>query len=255
MKWFYIDESILSGDRRQGPFSLEEMNAFREQNKIGDNTLVWHSGQNGWAAWETVYKEIDAEKRAQHEELERALEDLVKKHPELNFRYAGFLVRGVAFFIDAAIMTLVGSLIFIILQKLDLADAGTLRPLLSEYSQNPFSKELSDKLLGNSGFILFSVCSILAQTFYTLFFTIRYAATPGKMLLRLKIKNGDGSPFTWKNAVVRYFASALTQATLIFYGLGYILAIVDPKKRALHDFFAKTVVVHSTSPEEPLRNS
>ena len=46
-------------------------------------------------------------------------------------------------------------------------------------------------------------------------------------------------------AFLRYVYSIITQLTLAFYGIGYLLALIDPKKRALHDFLANTRVVYS----------
>ena len=48
MNWFYIDESILEGERRQGPVQLADLQALQEQNKINDTTLVWHKGLDNW---------------------------------------------------------------------------------------------------------------------------------------------------------------------------------------------------------------
>jgi uncharacterized RDD family membrane protein YckC len=30
----------------------------------------------------------------------------------------------------------------------------------------------------------------------------------------------------------------------MFYGLGYLIVFIDPKRRALHDYIARTRVVH-----------
>jgi uncharacterized RDD family membrane protein YckC len=43
---------------------------------------------------------------------------------------------------------------------------------------------------------------------------------------------------------VRYLASIFTQFTLMLYGLGYIIVCIDPKRRALHDWIARTRVVY-----------
>lgn len=254
MKWFYIDESILSGDRRLGPFTTEEMISFRQENRIQDLTLVWHTDQDGWISWEKSSELLFSKEKQKEELLEKALGELLQNIPEQNFHYAGFFVRAFALLIDGFFLTFFSTIILFCLQIFQVIDMKSLEPLLQAYLKNPMSSELSNQILSNPGIMLFMVLSFLACTLYTLYFTIRYSATPGKMFLRLKIRNGDGSPFHWKNAVFRYFASLLTQATLIFYGFGYILAVVDPKKRTLHDFFAKTVVVHSSQPEEKVKD-
>ena len=40
MKWFYIDESITSGDRRVGPVETDELKTLKADGKIKDTTLV-----------------------------------------------------------------------------------------------------------------------------------------------------------------------------------------------------------------------
>ena len=84
----------------------------------------------------------------------------------------------------------------------------------------------------------------IIQTLYFVGFNGFLSATPGKFLLHLKIERADGSKLKLSGAIVRYIFSLLTQATLVFYGIGYVIAVIDPKKRALHDFFARTQVIH-----------
>jgi hypothetical protein len=33
MKWYFIDESITDGERRQGPYSIDEIHEFVNQGK------------------------------------------------------------------------------------------------------------------------------------------------------------------------------------------------------------------------------
>ena len=54
----------------------------------------------------------------------------------------------------------------------------------------------------------------------------------------------NGEKLSWAFSIFRFIASIVTQATIVFYGLGYLIVLIDPQKRALHDFIARTRVVH-----------
>jgi uncharacterized RDD family membrane protein YckC len=71
-------------------------------------------------------------------------------------------------------------------------------------------------------------------------FVGQYGATPGKMVLRLKVVMPDGSRVSMARAFGRYFAKILSWCTLT---IGFIIAGFDPEKRALHDHICSTRVV------------
>ena len=64
------------------------------------------------------------------------------------------------------------------------------------------------------------------------------------MIMRIHVETREGNKIGWIGSVARYLCSLFTQATLPFlYGLGYLIVLVDPKRRALHDWIARTSVV------------
>jgi uncharacterized RDD family membrane protein YckC len=71
-------------------------------------------------------------------------------------------------------------------------------------------------------------------------FVSRFAATPGKMALNLKVVRPDGSPLSLGRAFARYFAKVLSGLIL---GIGFIMAGFDSQKRALHDRLCDTRVI------------
>jgi uncharacterized RDD family membrane protein YckC len=64
--------------------------------------------------------------------------------------------------------------------------------------------------------------------------------TPGKMALKIKVVTPDGGPLSWGKAIGRPFAEMLSGCLL---AIGYLMAIWDPEKRALHDRMAGTRVI------------
>ena len=73
----------------------------------------------------------------------------------------------------------------------------------------------------------------------------RTTRTIGKMLAKIHIESANGEKIGWLESSIRFIASLFTQFTLAFYGLGYLIVMVDPKRRALHDHIARTRVIYN----------
>jgi uncharacterized RDD family membrane protein YckC len=79
---------------------------------------------------------------------------------------------------------------------------------------------------------------------YNIFFLGKYGATPGKMLLKLRVVTPEGGKVSYGRATGRYFAELLSG--MICY-VGYIMAAFDDEKRTLHDRICNTRVVRISS--------
>jgi uncharacterized RDD family membrane protein YckC len=101
-----------------------------------------------------------------------------------------------------------------------------------------------NKVIDVPGTHLFLIMWGVAQAIYFIAFTAIKSATPGKMLVKIHVEVAHGEPMSWVSAALRFIASLITQCTLMFYGLGYLIVFIDPKRRALHDYIARTRVVH-----------
>lgn len=75
---------------------------------------------------------------------------------------------------------------------------------------------------------------------YVIGFWIWKAATPGKMLLGIKIVEANGQNITPVKAVLRYVGYLVSGA---IFGLGFLWAFFDGKKQGWHDKIAGTYVV------------
>ena len=96
MKWFYIDTSITDGDRRQGPYALDEIKNFVRDGKITEETLVWHSGETNWKPWKDFPEASEPPELTEEEILKQTIETLLSSKMQQK-RYAGFFVRANAF--------------------------------------------------------------------------------------------------------------------------------------------------------------
>ncbi len=250
MNWFYIDESIQEGDRRQGPLDLEDLQALKRDGKIDDSTLVWHKGLSGWISYGKAAEDISRESSAETErQLKEAVEAILGERIERQATksYAGFFIRGAALILDNFIISLLWEIGANILDKLSLIHLESITTafgtLAEKYSANPLSLSPSEEFAAIPGMAELFLLWFVIQTIYFVCFNGFLSATPGKLLLRLRIERADASPLKLSGAIVRYVFGLLTQATLIFYGIDYIIALIDPQKRALHDFLARTRVV------------
>ncbi|MCK9182631.1 MAG: RDD family protein [Fibrobacteraceae bacterium] len=249
MNWFYIDESILSGDRRQGPLDTEELKALQTEGKISNETLVWHKGLDSWIPWKEALSKEEEKQKNDEEILKSTVEALLKERTKETKFYAGFFIRAAAIIIDFFIIAILWEIGSRILGAFSFVNLDLITQASSDFVQKYYESPLSTEMTGNffniPGMHILVLLWFVLQTIYFIFFNARFSGTPGKLLFHIKIENADGSSLGIAGAIRRYAFSLLTEATLIFYGIGYILAAIDPQKRALHDFFARTRVIHA----------
>ncbi len=104
----------------------------------------------------------------------------------------------------------------------------------------------SDVFIGIA-FIVYLILMLVASwLYYAIFESSSRCATLGKILLGIAVTDYEGRRITFGRASARYFASILSYLLLF---LGYIAAALTPRKQALHDTIAHTVVVRSVRPD------
>lgn len=145
--------------------------------------------------------------------------------------YAGFWRRFVAFLIDYALMAIVVFLLVLIIGTTAGiggtaagADESGMAALLSVFG----------------GFFLM-LFILLPWLYYSLLESSASQATPGKMAMGIRVVDYDGYRISFGRATGRYFARILS--AMIFFA-GYIIAGFTPKKQALHDIIAGTLVLN-----------
>jgi uncharacterized RDD family membrane protein YckC len=142
-----------------------------------------------------------------------------------HMEYAGFWIRGCARFIDGIIVGVANLAISLLLRMSFGLGAG------------------------KAGFVAGGVVLVFAintafAVLYEAGFLVRNGATPGKMILGLRVVTADGGPISWGRAIARYFGYWLDTITLL---IGYIMAAFDSEKRALHDHICGTRVVRNVA--------
>ncbi|HPF80863.1 RDD family protein [Nostocoides australiense] len=124
------------------------------------------------------------------------------------------------------------------------------------------SNSLSTYLTGRD-FMIFTAISLLVGLIYHVFFLTRTGATPGKMALRISVRERERpGPLPVQVALRRYLLTFVVNVLGWVPGLLSVLAGLvgiadllwpawDPKRQALHDKIAGTNVVRGKQPRTP----
>jgi uncharacterized RDD family membrane protein YckC len=81
---------------------------------------------------------------------------------------------------------------------------------------------------------------LIGWLYFALMESSNKQATLGKMLIGIKVTDLDGNRITFGKATARHFSKIISGVIL---AIGYIMAGFTPKKQALHDIIAGTLVV------------
>ncbi len=270
--WYYAMNS-----QQQGPVSLEALQALFRSGQLNADTLVWREGMAEWAPARTVAAlqlttgpqsaatgdanaplpplralpaEPTPELRSYCSQCGHGFSsaDLIDYQGKLvcpnckevffqrlreglkpqdgGYEYAGFWIRVAASLIDGVILAM---LQFVVLLPLGMGSA------MSGVLGNTAETATAVVTLGITYLV-----QIIVPLLYQGFFLSRYAATPGKKALGLKVLRPDGSHVSFLRAVCRSLASGLSGMILC---IGYLMVAFDDEKRALHDHICDTRVV------------
>ena len=102
---------------------------------------------------------------------------------------------------------------------------------------------------GGAEIFLFSGSIIAGWLYYAILESSSWQGTIGKKILNLRVVNSDGSKISFGQASGRYFSK--TFLSYIFF-IGFIIAGLHEKKRALHDIIAGTFVLRGSLTDGPL---
>jgi uncharacterized RDD family membrane protein YckC len=248
MAWYYHQNG-----ENKGPLEVEELRNLRQGNAIADDTLVWQEGMPQWIAYSTTSAAVvpatvpvgagydmqtcvECGKSFPQGEMvnfegksicptckplffQRLREGVVQ--PGI-LHYARVLVRFCAIFLDGILIDIV-----------------VLVPMMLIYGVAVVTPAGRGEIPAGLN-VLFLTVQYLLPPLYEIIMVGRFGATLGKMALKVKVVNADGSPISYAKSTGRYFAKILSGIILC---IGYMMAIWDPEKRALHDRICNTRVI------------
>jgi uncharacterized RDD family membrane protein YckC len=261
MTWYYANAG-----KQLGPITDAEFDHLRREGVIRPDTLVWCEGMEQWASLETVAPSLaipsdaPALASAPHSAVASVgtvvcsqCRKLVAPEETMQFGsaiicsackptylqklregavvaqslpYAGFWIRVAAYVIDQVILAIVTmplSLWFNVRMQAAIMGGQFDWPQFIQY-------------LGLS-----MAWSTVITVSYGWLFVGRYAATPGKMIVKIKIVTGDGGRVSYLRALARQGGHIVSGMTCM---IGYLLPLFDDQKRALHDYICNTRVVY-----------
>lgn len=159
--------------------------------------------------------------------------------PEREFDYAGFWVRAAARVIDLLVILAVFNVFYLLDRYGSEAGMWAGGGFEESFAADRFS---ADQVMRGVFYLGFPV-------FYSVYLHGTCGQTFGKMALRIRVLNEDGSPIGFRKAMARWFGYLLCDLTLYF---GYFWAAFDARKQGLHDRICRTIVVrdpHGTAVE------
>jgi uncharacterized RDD family membrane protein YckC len=137
-----------------------------------------------------------------------------------NISYCGFWKRLLAYIIDYMIIIIPLYILYILFQLL---------------LGKPFNVFGIKELL-----FYYSAIIVIVWLYDSLFWNSKFQATPGKMILGMKVTDLAGQRLSFKKASLRWVGKLIS---FLMFGLGFLIIGFTEKKQGLHDFIAQTVVI------------
>jgi uncharacterized RDD family membrane protein YckC len=215
--WFYAQNN-----RQMGPVALDALSALLQRREIQPQDLVWREGMTDWKPAGEI-PELSAA-------IPTGANPVSYYNPQAGFSqpilYAGFWLRLAAHLIDYVILAVLGGIVSQLL--------AFQTPMFHQHHGSPLFTLLF------FGWQASTLTLALHWLYYTLMESSRFQATPGKLALGLAVTDTSGNPVSFGRACGRFFAKALSYATLYF---GFAMAGWTDRRQALHDLISDCLVI------------
>lgn len=159
--------------------------------------------------------------------------------PSLNFEYAGFWRRFIAFWVDRLILIvpilITSSLVNILFTGG--VSVGNTDSLIDNLFEHPVASSQGMVVLADI---------ILIWLYFAIFESSKMLSTPGKRLIGIRVTDSEGNRIAFGRATVRHFSKILS--TLVFL-VGFLMIGFSSKKQGLHDKIAGCLVLKMKSGE------
>ncbi len=214
---------IVGGDGREyGPVSLDDLHAWIHAGRVEVGTPTLRSDLATWKpADDYVELRFDLNQALKQRELEESTQAIPAEGTAVAVGNAGFFLRSCAWVLDWFVLYTVGMVLNSAL--------GWKQP--ETVTAQFFSTPLFWKIMALDVALSFA---------YTVFFVASSGATPGKLMLGLRIVSVSGERIGFGRALARWLGEFVSVMT---FGVGYLMVVWHPERRALHDLIAGTKVV------------
>ncbi len=150
----------------------------------------------------------------------------------LKTKYAGFFLRVLAYFIDVIPMIILLILFFLIFTDI--------KDVFIKYLDNPHDLQARQDFIYNYRNKIRNVSTLLWIVYSIVFEASPFQGTLGKILLKIKVSNIDGSRITIGKSVIRNIFKLVSGFIIC---IGLIMVGITKNKQGLHDMVVKTVVL------------
>jgi uncharacterized RDD family membrane protein YckC len=234
-EWYYLVEG-----QQMGPVGSRELKTLADRGRLQPSDLIWREGLPNWvpaARVKGLFVDTDvygldeepaplpAAPPAGAEEDEEFAPERVrrKKSREPRRGYAGFWKRFAAAFLDGIVLAFLGGAVgFVIGFGMGMAMGPNLD-------------------INQVQAVTFIAGLIVQWLYYASLESSEEQATWGKRALHIKVTDDSGQRISFGRASWRWLAKNLMVLTL---GIGFLMAAFTPRKKALHDYMASTLVVN-----------
>ena len=214
MEWYYLKQG-----RQLGPVPQKSILAWLDSGFLNPDDLVWTEGMADWAPVAEVPALGGNPGRPVGPMRESPWSSPSEPLPTPNTAtYASFSIRALAYVLDIVLVSVLLSIAWMI--------------------KDPDGFNDPDALLRNRSFMISTYLTV--WVYFAAFEASAWQATLGKRILGLRVIGIDGSRLSFPRAFLRQVAKVLSALPL---QAGFLLAIFTPRRQALHDLIARTLVV------------
>lgn len=207
---------LTNGDgQSHGPYTIEELQRWQAEGRIANAAMLC---AEGGTSWEPATGLLGQAPQVVVPPMRPEAVPAVGNWSSVS-SYASFGSRFAALIIDSVIL-FVGSLLVGVVIGVVLGAGGT-------------DKQAIEAIANLVGLVL-------GWLYYAVQESSAAQATLGKRLMGIRVTDLEGAPISFGRATGRYFAKLLSGCILL---IGYIMAAFTPRKQALHDMIASTLVV------------
>jgi len=229
IKWYYAH-----GSEKKGPIGAVEFDQLVAAGEIASDTLVWCKGMTGWQPLVGVRGEQTVAITDDATHLEPA--PLAHIAPPADLQQAKGDRSG-----GRSGLTYAGSGERLVAKIIDLVFMFALASLVEGLSRKLFPDSFAPGGSINSVYLFTMFICFLVGVGYITWFVGKFGATPGKMVLNLKVVTASGSKIGYGQAFGRYWAEFVVVFLTVF--LGYLPIFLDSQRRGLHDRLCGSRVV------------
>ena len=209
----------LGGEKTYGPYEVDRLRIFQSEGKLGASAQLCQEGGMQWVPAASVLGPTNTVAPPPLRQPTVSAPLGVQVGVQGEFELAPFGKRAGAIIIDGLILSMGNWLI-------DRVALEFVANVLGSWERAGITLALLELVIGWLYFVLLE--------------TSQKQATLGKMLVEIKVTDINGNRLGFGQATGRYFSKMIS---MIILGVGFLFPLWTPRKQALHDIIAGTLVL------------